>query len=165
MSENPAYEIESLQHEERRFPPPESVAAGSIASAELYAAAKADRVGFWADQARELLQWREPFTQALDWSGAPVARWFADGSLNVAENCLDRHVAAGLGDRVAIHWVGEPGDVRSITYAELTDEVKRAANALADLAAVGRIHDVSFVVADEIAVRDVVLAPVEEAAE
>jgi len=129
----PHYEIESLLHEDRRFPPPAAVAAGSIATRELADAAKADRVGFWADQARELVSWQRPFTEALDWSQAPVARWFADGRLNVAENCLDRHVANGLGDRVAIHWEGEPGDTRSITYAELTEEVKRAANALAAL--------------------------------
>jgi acetyl-CoA synthetase len=132
----PAYEIESLLHEERRFPPPADVAAGSIATPELYAAAKVDRVAFWADRARELVTWQTPFTEALDWTQAPVARWFADGRLNVAENCLDRHVRAGLGERIAIHWEGEPGDSRSITYAELTDEVKRAANALAALGVV-----------------------------
>ncbi len=132
-AEPSTYEIESLLTEDRRFPPPAAVAAGSIATPELYTEAKADRVGFWADRARELVTWREPFAQALDWSQAPVARWFADGTLNVAENCLDRHVANGLGDRVAIHWEGEPGDSRSITYAELTAEVKRAANALAAL--------------------------------
>src|SRR5690606_27485839 len=80
-------------------------------------------------QAREL-HWHRPFTQTLDWSEAPFAKWFADGALNVAYNCLDRHVEAGNGDRVAIHWEGEPGDSRTITYAELTAEVKRAANAL-----------------------------------
>ena len=132
----PAYEIESLLHEERRFAPSAALAAGSIARPELYAAAKSNRVEFWADQARELVSWQTPFTEALDWTEAPVAKWFADGRLNVAENCLDRHVRAGLGERVAIHWEGEPGDSRSITYAELTDEVKRAANALAGLGVV-----------------------------
>ena len=129
------YEIESLLTEERRFPPSPGVAADSVAQPELYAQAKADPVAFWGDRAREYVTWTKPFTteQTLDWSGAPVARWFADGELNVAANCLDRHVEAGLGDRIAIRWEGEPGDVRMITYAELTADVKRAANALADL--------------------------------
>ena len=73
-----------------------------------------------------LLHWHKPFTQVLDWSNPPFAKWFADGELNVAYNCLDRHVEAGNGDRVALHWEGEPGDSRRVTYAELTDEVKRA---------------------------------------
>ncbi|CAN5287757.1 acetate--CoA ligase [soil metagenome] len=125
--------IDSLLHESRRFPPTAEFSANAIAKPELYDEAKADRVGFWADQARELLHWHKPFTQTLDWSNAPFAQWFADGELNVAYNCLDRHVEAGNGDRVAIHWEGEPGDSRSITYAELTAEVKRAANVLASL--------------------------------
>ncbi|HTE61025.1 MAG TPA: AMP-binding protein, partial [Solirubrobacteraceae bacterium] len=125
--------IDSLQHEERRFPPTPEFVAAAIAKPELYDAANADRLGFWADQARGLLHWHEPFTQTLDWSDAPFAKWFADGTLNVAYNCLDRHVEAGNGDRVAIHWEGEPGDSRTITYAELTADVKRAANALAAL--------------------------------
>ncbi|HWM35246.1 MAG TPA: acetate--CoA ligase [Pseudolysinimonas sp.] len=124
--------IDSLLHEDRRFPPTPEFAANAIAKPELYEAAKADRLGFWADQARAL-HWHEPFTETLDWSNPPFAGWFADGRINVAYNCLDRHVEAGLGDRVAIHWEGEPGDSRSITYAELTAEVKRAANALAAL--------------------------------
>ncbi|HWL02586.1 MAG TPA: acetate--CoA ligase [Microbacteriaceae bacterium] len=127
------YEIESLLTEERRFPPPARIAEGSVAQPDLYVQAKADPVGFWGDRAREYVTWEKPFTQTLDWSQAPVARWFADGELNVAANCLDRHVDAGLGNRIAIRWEGEPGDVRTITYAELTAEVKRAANALAEL--------------------------------
>jgi acetyl-CoA synthetase len=127
-----SHSIDSLLTETRRFPPPPEIAAASIASDELYDAAKADRLQFWADQARDL-HWHTPFTQTLDWSEAPVAKWFADGAINVAYNCLDRHVEAGNGDRVAIHWEGEPGDSRSITYAELTAEVKRAANALQSL--------------------------------
>lgn len=125
--------IDSLLHEDRHFPPTPEFVANAIAKPELYEAAKKDRLGFWADQSRELLHWHTPFTQTLDWSNAPFAKWFADGQLNVAYNCLDRHVEAGLGDRVAIHWEGEPGDTRTITYAELTAEVKRAANALAAL--------------------------------
>ncbi len=124
--------IDSLLHEDRHFPPSADFAANSIASADLYSTAKADRLAFWADRARDL-HWHEPFTQTLDWSNPPFAKWFADGRINVAYNCLDRHVLAGNGDRVAIHWEGEPGDTRTLTYAELTTEVKRAANALAAL--------------------------------
>jgi acetyl-CoA synthetase len=120
----------NLLHEERRFPPTPEFQAAAIAKPELYAAASADRLGFWAEQARGLLHWHTPFTQTLDWSNPPFARWFADGALNVSYNCLDRHVEAGLGDRVALHFEGEPGDSRAITYAELTTEVKKAANML-----------------------------------
>lgn len=127
------HSIDSLLTETRRFPPTPEFTAAAIAKPELYDAAKADRLGFWAQQARELLHWHTPFTETLDWSGAPVARWFADGELNVAYNCLDRHVEAGNGERVAIHWEGEPGDTRTITYAQLTADVKRAANVLASL--------------------------------
>ena len=129
----PKNSIDSLLHEDRRFPPPPQFAAESIASAEVYATAKGARVEFWADVARETLHWHTPFTRTLDWDDAPFAKWFADGELNVAYNCLDRNVLAGNGDRVAIHWEGEPGDSRSITYAELTAEVKRAANAISAL--------------------------------
>jgi acetyl-CoA synthetase len=125
--------IDSLLTETRRFPPTPEFSAAATAQPEVYDKAKADRVEFWADQARELLDWEKPFTQTLDWSNAPFAKWFADGTLNVAYNCLDRHVLAGNGDRVALHWEGEPGDSRSITYAELTADVKRAANVLTGL--------------------------------
>jgi acetyl-CoA synthetase len=124
--------IDNLLHESRRFAPTPEFAANAIATPELYEAAARDRLGFWADQARRL-HWHEPFTETLDWSDAPFAKWFGDGRLNVAYNCLDRHVEAGLGDRVAYHFEGEPGDSRSITYAELTAEVKRAANVLEGL--------------------------------
>jgi acetyl-CoA synthetase len=126
-------QIDHALEEIRRFRPSPEFAAQSVADPGLYEAARTDRLGFWADQARSLLQWEKPFTRTLDWSNPPFAKWFDDGELNVAVNCLDRHVAAGLGDRVAIHWEGEPGDSRTITYAELTDEVKRAANVLTDL--------------------------------
>ncbi|MBN9213607.1 MAG: acetate--CoA ligase [Microbacterium sp. SCN 70-200] len=125
-------QIDHLLTENRRFAPSPEFAANAIASADLYAAAEADRDGFWAEQARAL-HWHKPFTQVLDWSNPPFAQWFADGELNVAYNCLDRHVEAGLGDRVALLWEGEPGDERRVTYAELTDEVKRLANVLGDL--------------------------------
>jgi acetyl-CoA synthetase len=126
-------QIDHALEEIRRFRPSPEFAANAVVDKGLYDAATADRLGFWADQARELLQWEKPFTRTLDWSNPPFAKWFDDGELNVAVNCLDRHVAAGLGDRVAIHWEGEPGDRRDITYAELTDEVKRAANVLEGL--------------------------------
>ncbi|TQO19403.1 acetyl-coenzyme A synthetase [Rhodoglobus vestalii] len=129
----PSNSIDSLLHETRRFAPTAEFSAQTGASADLYKAAKEDRLEFWADKAREYVHWHKPFTETLDWSTPPFAKWFADGELNVAYNCLDRHVLAGNGDRVAIHWEGEPGDNRRITYAELTAEVKRAANAMAAL--------------------------------
>ncbi|WP_435864266.1 AMP-binding protein, partial [Streptomyces sparsogenes] len=91
-----------------------------------------DRMAFWARQAGRL-HWDTEWTQVLDWSDAPFARWFTGGKLNVAYNCVDRHVEAGHGDQVAFHWEGEPGDTRAITYAELRREVCRAANALLSL--------------------------------
>lgn len=124
--------IDSLLSETRRFAPSAGFAEQSVAAPEIYREAKDDRLGFWADRAREL-HWHSPFTETLDWSNPPFAKWFADGRINVAYNCLDRHVLAGNGDRVALHWEGEPGDSRSYTYAELTAEVKRAANVLLGL--------------------------------
>ncbi|MGD9430812.1 acetate--CoA ligase [Arthrobacter russicus] len=126
-------QIDHLLDETRRFAPPAEFVAGAVAAADLYELAAADREGFWSDQARELLHWHTPFTEVLDWSNPPFAKWFADGELNVAYNCLDRHVEAGNGDRVALYWEGEPGDSRAVTYAELTDEVKRLANVLEGL--------------------------------
>ncbi|TPW77320.1 acetate--CoA ligase [Schumannella soli] len=125
--------IDSLLHETRRFPPAPAFVENAVAGPELAEAAAADRLAFWGDQSRQLLSWSTPFTQTLDWSEAPFAKWFADGRLNVAYNCLDRHVEAGNGDRIALHWEGEPGDSRSITYEELTADVKRAANTFAEL--------------------------------
>ena len=125
--------LENLSTETRRFPPSEEIAAGAVATADLYDEAAKDRLAFWAKQARDLITWSTDFTDTLDWSDAPFAHWFVGGELNVAYNCVDRHVENGLGDRVAIHFEGEPGDSRSITYAELQAEVSRAANALTDL--------------------------------
>lgn len=124
--------LANLLKEERRFAPPADLAAKANVSAEAYEEAKADRLGFWAAQARRL-SWETEPTETLDWSNPPFAKWFADGRLNVAYNCVDRHVENGLGDRVAIHFEGEPGDTRSITYAELQREVSKAANALTEL--------------------------------
>ncbi|CAM5738842.1 acetate--CoA ligase [Mycolicibacterium aubagnense] len=115
------------------YPPPAEFAAQANATAALYQEADADRLEFWRRQG-ERLSWATPFTQVLDWSNAPFATWFGNGKLNVAYNCVDRHVEAGNGDRVAIHWEGEPvGDARDITYAQLKDEVSKAANALTAL--------------------------------
>ncbi|MFZ2515584.1 MAG: acetate--CoA ligase [Candidatus Lutibacillus vidarii] len=125
--------LENLLHEDRSFPPDPAFSAAANGQAELYAAADADHEGFWADQARRYVSWATPFSQVLDWSNAPFATWFADGTLNASYNCLDRHVAAGRGDKVAIHFVGEPGDTRTVTYADLHREVQKAANALTDL--------------------------------
>ncbi|MFF9210362.1 MULTISPECIES: acetate--CoA ligase [unclassified Streptomyces] len=124
--------LSNLLHEERRFPPPPELADAANATAADYERADADRLAFWAEAAGRL-DWARPWDQVLDWSRAPFARWFTGGRLNAAYNCLDRHVAAGLGERVAFHWEGEPGDTRTITYAELTAEVCRAANALQGL--------------------------------
>jgi len=121
-----------MSDENRHFAPSEAFAKNAIAQPGLYAEAKADRLGFWAKQAREL-QWHKPFTQTLDFSNPPFAKWFADGQLNISFNCLDRHVLAGNGDRTALLFEGEPGDTKKISYAELTREVKKAANALTSL--------------------------------
>jgi acetyl-CoA synthetase len=124
--------LANLMHEERRFPPSPEFAAAAVAGPDIYEQAAADRLGFWEAQARQL-SWATPWTQVLDWSDAPFARWFVGGTLNVAYNCVDRHVEAGNGERVALHFEGEPGDARTITYAELQKEVSRAANALTAL--------------------------------
>ena len=124
--------FENLLHEERRFPPSEDFAANAIGSADLYEQGK-EGPEFWARQARELLTWHEDFSQALDWSEAPFAKWFVGGKINAAYNALDRHVEQGRGDRVAIHFEGEPGDTLTYTYAELTTAVKKAANAFQSL--------------------------------
>src|SRR5689334_22303960 len=124
--------LSNLLREERRFPPSEQFAAAANVTAAAYDEAAADRLGFWATQARRL-SWAAPWSEVLDWSDAPVARWFVGGRLNVAYNCVDRHVEDGHGDQVAYHWEGEPGDTRTITYAELKEEVCRAANALVEL--------------------------------
>ena len=125
-------EIENLLSETRRFPPSQQFASQAIAKPELYDQAKNDRLGFWADRAREL-HWHKSFTQILDWSNPPFAKWFHDGELNVSYNCLDRHVEAGRGDRVALLFEGEPGDTRTYTYSQLLIEVKKAANVLTRL--------------------------------
>ncbi|HEY9395366.1 MAG TPA: acetate--CoA ligase [Nocardioides sp.] len=121
--------LSNLLHEKRRFEPPAELAAAANVKADAYDAAAADRDAFWA-AAAERLTWSKPFDRVLNWDNPPFAKWYEGGEINVAYNAVDRHVEAGLGDRVAIHWVGEPADdKRTITYAELKDEVSRAANA------------------------------------
>ena len=127
-----AAEIENLLAEERKFPPsPEFVAQANV-DASIYEEAERDFEAFWAKLARERISWIEPFDTTLEWD-LPFAKWFVGGKLNVAYNCVDRHVENGLGTKVAYHWIGEPGDTRTITYADLQREVSKAANALLEL--------------------------------
>ncbi|SDO87810.1 acetyl-CoA synthetase [Klenkia soli] len=114
------------------FEPPAELAGSANVTAETYRLAKEDRLAFWA-QAAGRLDWSKTWDEVLDWTNPPFAKWFTGGELNVAVNCVDRHVAAGRGEKVAYHWVGEPGDTRDITYAQLKDEVSKAANALTSL--------------------------------
>ncbi len=126
--------FDNLLHEDRRFPPSEDFAAQANGAAELYEQARADRLAFWDTQARDLVSWDQPWEQTLDWDDPPFAKWFVGGTLNLAYNCVDRHVESGHGDQVAIHWVGEPADdTRTITYADLQGEVNRLANAMTEL--------------------------------
>jgi acetyl-CoA synthetase len=124
--------LSNLLQENRRFPPPPALAASANVTQEAYEEAAADRLAFWERQA-DRLTWSERWSTVLDWSNPPFAKWFVGGTLNVAYNCVDRHVAAGRGGKVAYHWEGEPGDTRTITYADLQREVNKAANALLEL--------------------------------
>ncbi|MDA8632927.1 acetate--CoA ligase [Verrucomicrobiales bacterium] len=126
--------IESLQKEDRVFAPSEEFAnAAHVKSVkeyeELHQRSIDDPEGWWSEQASNL-KWQKPWDTVLDWSGAPFAKWFEGGQLNAAENCLDRHVEEGNGNRVALHFVGEPGDTRDVTYAELLADTCKFANAL-----------------------------------
>ena len=115
------------------YAPSTEFVAQANAGDDLYRKAEQDRLTFWAEQANRL-SWATPFSQVLDWSAAPFAKWFTDGKLNVTYNCVDRHVEAGNGGRVAIHWEGERvGEDRTLTYSDLLTEVSKAANALAGL--------------------------------
>ena len=125
--------IEALYLESRTFPPPQGFKDQAlITQAAIYDDAERDWPGFWAGQAAELLDWYEEWHTIVEWE-LPFAKWFIGGKLNVSYNCLDRHVAAGRGDRVAFHWEGEPGDTRKITYADLLGEVQKFANVLKSL--------------------------------
>jgi len=124
--------LSALSSESRRFEPPEELAAAANVTAQMYDVAARDPLAFWEAQAARL-QWDRTWDEVVDWQ-RPFAKWFVGGQLNVSVNCLDRHVDAGRGDRVAYHWVGEPeGDRRTITYAELLAEVSRTAHALTEL--------------------------------
>ncbi len=125
--------IEALADEQRTFPPSEAFKAQALVrDTSIYDEADEDDEGFWARQAAELVRWTTEWDTILDWQ-LPYAKWFVGGKLNVADNCLDRHVDAGNGDKVAIHWEGEPGDTRTITYADLLAEVQQFANVLKGL--------------------------------
>ncbi|CAA9261806.1 MAG: Acetyl-CoA synthetase [uncultured Acidimicrobiales bacterium] len=125
--------LSNLLKEDRRFEPPAPLAADANMTEEAYARAASDREAFWAEAA-DRLSWGRRWDRVLDWDDPPFAKWFTGGTLNAAYNCVDRHVEAGHGDKVAIHWVGEPADdTRDLTYADLQAEVCRAANALTDL--------------------------------
>jgi acetyl-CoA synthetase len=124
--------LSALLHETRRFPPPPEFTAQANAQPGIYEEAAKDPVAWWATQA-ERITWETPFEQVLQWD-LPFAKWFVGGKLNASVNCVDRHVAAGRGDKVAYHWVGEPeGDTRTITYGQLHAMVCQAANALVEL--------------------------------
>ena len=125
--------LSNLLHEDRLFPPTDEFVAQANANQALYDEAAADPLAFWERRAEELIDWDTRWERVLDWDNPPFAKWFVGGKLNVAYNCVDRHVEAGNGQRVALHWVGEPGDTRSITYAQLRDEVSKTANALTEL--------------------------------
>jgi acetyl-CoA synthetase len=124
--------IENLLAERRTFPPDPAFTAQANAKASLYDEAERDFEAFWARIARERIDWTKPFEKTLEWD-LPFAKWFVGGTLNISENCVDRHVRNGLGHKVAYHWIGEPGDTRTITYGDLYREVQKAANGLKKL--------------------------------
>ena len=128
----PSQTLESSAHEHLSFAPSAAFVAQANVTSAAYEQAAADRLDFWATQAKRL-SWDTPFDEVLDWSDAPFAKWFVGGKLNVAYNCVDRHVEAGYGDQVAIKFEGELGDRRDITYAQLQRDVSQAANALIEL--------------------------------
>jgi acetyl-CoA synthetase len=123
--------IENLSQENRHFPPSAAFAAQANAKSDLYARAEKDRLAFWEEQARELT-WDKSWETVLEWN-SPYAKWFIGGKINASVNALDRHVAAGRGGRVAFHFEGEPGDTRTITYAQMLADVSKAANALTQI--------------------------------
>ena len=125
--------IEDYYVEDRSFAPSDAFQSNAIVTdRSLYEEAEADRLGFWARQARELVTWFEDFDTVLEWE-LPFAKWFLNGKLNVSYNCLDRHVEAGRADKVAFYWEGEPGDTRTITYGDLLEEVSKFSNVLKSL--------------------------------
>ncbi|MFM8856438.1 MAG: acetate--CoA ligase [Actinomycetota bacterium] len=128
-----AQNIDDLLLENRMFPPPAEFQKNAlVAGTFLYDEAAADYQGFWARQASDLLDWDQDWHTICEWN-PPFAKWFVGGKLNASYNCLDRHVLAGRGDKVAIHWEGEPGDTRTLTYSDLLAEVQKFANVLKTL--------------------------------
>jgi len=131
-NETESTSLSNLLTETRRFEPPAELVGDANAQPSIYADAAKDPLAWWEEQARQL-EWTTPWDRVLEWE-LPFAKWFVGGTLNVSVNCLDRHIAAGNGDKVAFHWVGEPeGDTRTITYADLLGEVCKCANALTEL--------------------------------
>jgi acetyl-CoA synthetase len=124
-------QLEELLDQERFSPPADFAEHAVITDASIHERAAADPEDFWAEQA-EALSWDQKWDQVLDWSNPPFAKWFSGGKLNVSYNCVDRHVEAGNGDRVAFHWRGEEGEERDVTYADLHRDVQKFANALKD---------------------------------
>src|SRR5579863_176662 len=122
--------LEELLEADQFVPPAEFAARAKVRDPAIFDQAAGDPAAWWARQARERLHWDTPFSSVLDDSNPPFYTWFADGTINVSYNCLDRHVLAGQGDRVAFYWRGEEGGERELTYAELLDRVQRLANAL-----------------------------------
>ena len=128
-----AQNIDDLLLENRMFPPPADFQKNAlVAGTFLYDEAAADYQGFWARQASDLLDWDQDWHTICEWN-LPFAKWFVGGKINASYNCLDRHVLAGRGDKVAIHWEGEPGDTRTLTYSDLLAEVQKFANVLKSL--------------------------------
>ena len=125
--------IDDLRNEKRKFPPsPEFVATALVADSSLHDEGRRDYEGFWARHAQELLSWSKQWRTICEWN-LPFAKWFVGGELNVSYNCLDRHVLAGRGSKVALYWEGEPGDTRAVTYQELLYETQKFANVLLSL--------------------------------
>ena len=133
MSEGTGNAIESLLHEDRTFAPSAEFTAQANAQPGIHEEAAADPVAYWVKQAFDRVTWFKEPTVMLDDSNPPFFKWFSDGELNITYNCIDRHLEAGRGDKVAYYWEGEPGDVRVITYQDLSDEVNRFANGLKSL--------------------------------
>ena len=123
--------LSNLLSEDRTFPPSPEFAAQANAKVEMYDEAERDRLAFWEKQA-SYLHWEKRWDSVLDWQ-IPFSKWFVGGKINAAYNALDRHVLEGRGDRVAFYFEGEPGDTRTITYADMHRDVKKAANALLSL--------------------------------
>jgi acetyl-CoA synthetase len=136
VADKPTQAIENLLHEDRKFPPSSEFTAQANAQPGIHEAAAADPIGYWEREDRQRISWFKEPTVVLDDSNPPFFKWFSDGELNVTYNCIDRHLEAGRGDKVAYYWEGEPGDDRVITYQQLGDEVNRFANGLKSLGVV-----------------------------